>query len=156
MRRLIARRSIRVGLAASATAVGFALAASIGGAVSPAGTHASSHQYQYGKKVTICHRTGSKKNPFVTIRVSRSAVPAHLRHGDRLGPCKSVCHKGRSTKEAASTEPGVNRVRGAPGTCLSPGAERRSDPDRRDARISQAPGASGRQSPASCRGPLTL
>ncbi len=40
-----------------------------------------------GGKVTICHQTGSRKNPEVTIRVSQRAVPAHLRHGDRLGPC---------------------------------------------------------------------
>jgi hypothetical protein len=45
-------------------------------------------QYQYGKgKTTICHRTGSKKHPMHTIVVSNSAVPAHLRHGDTLGPC---------------------------------------------------------------------
>ena len=51
---------------------------------------------QYEKKVTICHRTGSTKNPFVTIRVSKNAVAAHLRHGDKLGPCEGqtfkVCH----------------------------------------------------------------
>ena len=35
-------------------------------------------------KVTICHRTGSGS---VTITVSRSALPAHLAHGDTVGGC---------------------------------------------------------------------
>ena len=38
-------------------------------------------------KVAICHRTGSKKKPFHTITVAVSAVRAHLKHGDVLGPC---------------------------------------------------------------------
>lgn len=38
-------------------------------------------------KVTICHHTHSQKNPFVTITVSQHAVPAHLKHGDTIGPC---------------------------------------------------------------------
>lgn len=41
---------------------------------------------QYGKdKVTICHRTGSGRG--VTITISRSALPAHLAHGDTIGAC---------------------------------------------------------------------
>ena len=43
--------------------------------------------YQYEGKVTICHRTASEKNPGVTITVSVNALPAHLRHGDTIGPC---------------------------------------------------------------------
>ena len=44
-------------------------------------------QYPAGK-VTICHHTHSKKNPFVTITVSQNAVAAHVRnHGDTIGPC---------------------------------------------------------------------
>jgi hypothetical protein len=43
---------------------------------------------EYGQeKVTICHGTGSGKS--VTISISRSALPAHLRHGDTIGACSS-------------------------------------------------------------------
>jgi ABC-type sugar transport system substrate-binding protein len=42
---------------------------------------------QYEAKETICHKTGSKKNPEVTITVSGNAVEAHLAHGDELGAC---------------------------------------------------------------------
>jgi Ca2+-binding RTX toxin-like protein len=34
------------------------------------------------EKVTICHATGSEKNPYVTITVSEKAVAAHAAHQD--------------------------------------------------------------------------
>jgi len=103
MRALQGDRGVRTGLVAGAAAIIFAAAASVGGAVSPMGKDSASSQYQYDKKVTICHRTRSKKHPFVTIRVSRRAVRAHLAHGDKLGPCSrakfAVCHKTRRGKD---------------------------------------------------------
>ena len=73
----------------------FAALALVGAAVSPSATPAASQQY--AKKVTICHFTRSKKNPYRTIRVARSAVKAHLRHGDAVGTCAKarlpLCHK---------------------------------------------------------------
>jgi hypothetical protein len=50
-------------------------------------------QYQYGKKATICHK-GKK-----TLRVSVSAVPAHLRHGDTLGPCNGTASAQQKQKK---------------------------------------------------------
>jgi hypothetical protein len=94
------RRGLRVILAGGVGALAFAALTSVGAAVSPSGTPAATDQYP--KKVTICHHTHSKKNPFVTIRVSRNAVKAHLRHGDTIGPCSTatftLCVKGKTTK----------------------------------------------------------
>ena len=39
-------------------------------------------------QVEVCHRTGSEKNPFVSIRIAESALQAHLDHGDSLGSCE--------------------------------------------------------------------
>jgi hypothetical protein len=44
---------------------------------------------QYTKKVKMCHRGH-------TILVSKSTVAAHLRRGDKLGPCTRMCHRGRT------------------------------------------------------------
>ena len=100
MRRLTKRRLGFTALVGALAVFTFAALASVGAAVSP--TSPPSVAAQYPKKVTICHRTKSKKNPYVTIRVSRNAVPAHLRHGDGIGPCSraifTVCHKTKNGK----------------------------------------------------------
>jgi len=101
MRGRLKRGSTYGVVAGVVTAFAVAGMGSVGAAVSPASTPASASQYE--RKVTICHRTGSKKNPFHTIRVSRNAVKAHLRHGDVIGPCSTavftMCHKTKNGKK---------------------------------------------------------
>ena len=54
----------------------------------------SAVQYQYGPKVTICHKGK-------TITVGKSAVPAHVRnHGDTIGACSSEAAKAKKAKKA--------------------------------------------------------
>lgn len=110
MRSPRSQRLLRTGLAAGACLLVFAALALLGAAVSPSATPAASQQY--AKRVTICHFTGSKKNPYRTIRVSRSAVKAHLRHGDAVGRCSTarlaLCHKIKGTKKGVTI-----RVKGA-------------------------------------------
>ncbi len=51
--------------------------------------HSSASQYQY--KVQVCHKTHSRKHPWVLINISSAAVPAHLRHGDTLVTLTAPC-----------------------------------------------------------------
>jgi hypothetical protein len=46
-----------------------------------------------GKKVTLCHKTGSKSHPWVKIRVSKNAVKAHMAHGDIALSANGECPK---------------------------------------------------------------
>jgi hypothetical protein len=40
-----------------------------------------------GRTATVCHLTGSKKHPAVTITVAQNAVAAVIKGGGHLGPC---------------------------------------------------------------------
>jgi hypothetical protein len=81
---LVCENRLRVALIASALAILAAFSA-LGSTAFAASSN--EYEYQYGKKITICHHTGSKKHPTETITVSENALRAHLAHGDTLGPC---------------------------------------------------------------------
>lgn len=85
MRERFARRAWLGLVAGVVTAFAVGGLGPVASAVSPSGESAAAKQY--ADKVTICHHTGSKKNPFRTITVSRNALKAHLKHGDTIGPC---------------------------------------------------------------------
>ena len=51
------------------------------------GNQSSSARNQYQEKVVICHIPPGEPENAHTISVSPNAVPAHLAHGDTLGPC---------------------------------------------------------------------
>ena len=81
--------------------------------------NSSAAQYQY--KVTICHHTGSRKHPMVTITVSNRAVAAHLaRHHDTLGACPPPA--GTTTPATTPTTPAATPTTTAPtSTTTAPG-----------------------------------
>ncbi len=105
-----------------ASVIGVALAAAgVLGGVGLARNSVSAAQSQYGK-ITICHRTHSKKKPGVTITVSLAAWPAHQRHGYTIGACvttttttgttSTTTGETTTTAAAASTGPGKSGQHG--------------------------------------------
>ena len=86
----------RTGVAA-ALATGLLVAFAALGGVGAAQSAIGAAQYQYGKKVTICHKGK-------TISVSKSAWPAHQRHGDTLGTCASAAAKAKKAKAAKAAK----------------------------------------------------
>ena len=62
------------------------------------------------KKVTLCHKTGSKSHPWAKIRVSKNAVKQHMRHGDMAlsgnGECPKAPAAGGGTTTGATTQQG--------------------------------------------------
>jgi hypothetical protein len=85
------RRGVALVAVVAASVVAFASLGGVGLAQSAVGLA----QYQYGKKVTICHKG---KN---TIRISTRAWPAHKRHGDTLGTCAAAKKKAHAKAEHA-------------------------------------------------------
>ena len=103
------RRIILAGMLSSIALVAFAAFAGVGFA----NGSISSAQYQYGKKVTICHKG---KN---TITISQSALKAHLAHGDKLGACQNG-HKPNKGKHNGESKHAPNPATGT-GTGSSSG-----------------------------------
>jgi hypothetical protein len=52
-------------------------------------------------KVTLCHKTGSSKNPCITMCVDESDVAAHIAHGDFLGKCTADCNPPRTSSNSS-------------------------------------------------------
>jgi hypothetical protein len=82
MKPLWTHRHLRLVFAGVATLVTGAILASAAFAGMRALSLGPAAASQYPKKVTVCHRTHSKKHPWVKIRISSHALKAHLRHGD--------------------------------------------------------------------------
>jgi hypothetical protein len=105
------RKASAVGIAISFAVVAFVGLAYAGGLRGSYGDGPSSAaQYTPPPRVTICHKAGSR---YRTITIARSALPAHLRHGDTPGSCSARLNGVVSTAVALRTTAGrrVSTVR---------------------------------------------
>jgi hypothetical protein len=104
-------RFVVAGIATLATVAVIASAALAGLGALKLGPAAAS---QYPKKVTVCHRTHSKKHPWVKIRISIHALKAHLRHGDFVVDANHPCPPTNSAgaKNGKSKHHGKHNAKG--------------------------------------------
>jgi hypothetical protein len=93
-------RKRRVAAAVAATIAAVVAFASVGG-VGLAQGLVSAAQYQYGKKVTICHKGK-------TLTISAKAWPAHQRHGDTSGKCANSAKKKNKGKHKGESHHAPN------------------------------------------------
>ena len=102
-------KAARAALATAIVGAGLLGLAYVGGVEEAAGNGPASAE-QYGNRVTVCHKAGMR---FRTIAIARSALPAHLRHGDTPGPCATRLDAAVSTRVAMTTTSGrrVTRIR---------------------------------------------
>ena len=113
-------RKVLASVVAAAAVVVFSVAGGVGLAQTAIAVaqyqYGHGGQYQYGKKVTICHKG---KN---TISISVNAWPAHLRHGDTEGACATTtsltaaqrkAKKAKQKKAAASVTTAQSKAKAA-------------------------------------------
>jgi hypothetical protein len=94
-------RFVVVAMATVVTGAALASAALAGLGALKLGPAAAS---QYPKKVTVCHRTHSKKHPWVQIRISTHALKAHLKHGDFVVDAGHPCPPTGAAAAAAAAK----------------------------------------------------
>jgi hypothetical protein len=124
-------------LVAVAAAASLAALASLGG-VGFAQSGIGLAQYQYGKKITICHKPGTPAEH--TIKISFNAWPAHLRHHDVQGPCAATharaekadkkADKGKNKSAKKGTRKGISSTTTAPTTATTAVPAAESDHDK--------------------------
>ena len=103
-------RLVVAGVATLLTGAALASAAVAGMRALDLGPAAAS-QYP-GKKVTVCHRTHSKKHPWVKIRISRHALKAHLRHGDFVVDDANPCPPATTASAKKNKHQGPGKPQG--------------------------------------------
>jgi hypothetical protein len=98
----------RIVIAAVVAIAAVAAFASLGG-VGLAKNALALAQYQYGKKVTVCHKGKH------TLTISAKAWPAHQRHNDTLGACATT-HKANKGKHKGESHHAPNPASGSGAT----------------------------------------
>lgn len=114
-------RRCRVVTTIIATVVAVAAFASFGG-IGLAHGVINLAQYQYGKKITICHK--QKR----TITVSVNAWPAHQRHGDTVAPCQAATAAAKKSSQPSGTQGGKGKGQGGKGQGSSGSSSSSSQP----------------------------